>query len=84
MKELLQEIDDELTLLEDNSIQGERITKLRGRLDKVLFNNFISVSDVLWRIKYLEEEIEDEDSVYSEVSCRIRIDELKHILKWKK
>jgi hypothetical protein len=84
MKELLQEIDDELALLEDNSIQGERITKLRGRLDKVLFNNFISVSDVLWRIKYLEEEIEDEDSVYSEVSCRIRIDELKHILKWKK
>ena len=81
MKELLQEIDDELALLEDNSIQGERITKLRGRLDKVLFDDYISVSIVLRRIKYLEEEIENEDSVYSEVSCRFRINELKNLIK---
>lgn len=42
---------------------------------------FISVSFILARIKELEQEIENEDSTYSEASCRFRIDELKNLLK---
>lgn len=40
------------------------------------FSVFIS-----WRIKELETEIDNEDSIYSEASCRFRIDELKNLLK---
>jgi hypothetical protein len=43
--------------------------------------NYIPVSIVLGRIKELEAEIENEDSEYSEASCRFRIDELKNLIK---
>ncbi len=42
---------------------------------------YISSVFILRRIKELEKEIENEDSVYSEASCRFRIDELKKLLK---
>jgi len=42
---------------------------------------YISVDFILQRIKELETEIENEDSIYSEVSCRFRIDELKNLIK---
>lgn len=42
---------------------------------------FISVLPILERIKELETEMENEYSVYSEASCRFRIDELKNLLK---
>ena len=42
---------------------------------------FISVNFISARIKELESEIENEDSIYSEVSCRFRIDELKNLIK---
>jgi hypothetical protein len=42
---------------------------------------YVSVFSVLARIKELEKEIENEDSVYSEASCRFRIDELKNLIK---
>jgi hypothetical protein len=42
---------------------------------------YISVSSVLARIKELEAEVENEDSVYSEASCRFRISELKNLIK---
>jgi hypothetical protein len=42
---------------------------------------YISVSSVLARIKELEAELADEDSSYSEASCRFRIDELKQVIK---
>ena len=40
------------------------------------FIDFISA-----RIKELEDEMDNEDSIYSEASCRFRIDELKRLLK---
>lgn len=40
------------------------------------FVDFISA-----RIKELEDEMDNEDSIYSEASCRFRIDELKRLLK---
>ncbi len=43
------------------------------------FVNFISA-----RIKELEAEIQNEVGIYSEASCRFRIDELKILLKWNK
>ncbi len=43
--------------------------------------NYISISIVLERIKELETEIENEDSEYSEASCRFRIDEIKNLIK---
>lgn len=42
---------------------------------------FISSVFILRRIEELEKEIENEDSIYSEASCRFRIDELKNLLK---
>lgn len=42
---------------------------------------YISSVFILRRIKELEKEIENEDSVYSEAGCRFRIDELKNLLK---
>ena len=42
---------------------------------------YISVSSVLARIEELEAEIENEDSLYSEASCRFRINELKNLIK---
>jgi uncharacterized small protein (DUF1192 family) len=42
---------------------------------------YISVSSVLARIEELEAEVENEDSVYSEASCRFKISELKNLIK---
>jgi hypothetical protein len=42
---------------------------------------FISVSFISRRIKELETELNDENSIYSEASCRFRIDELKKLIQ---
>ena len=43
--------------------------------------NYISFSYIKSRIKELEAEIDNEDSIYSEGSCRFRINELKNLIK---
>ena len=42
---------------------------------------FISVDFIFARIKELEAELNNEDSIYSEHSCRVRIDELENLIK---
>lgn len=60
---------------------GYQYTEIRDKdyvADCILddFNNLI-----LTRIKELETELNNEDSTYSEASCRFRIDELKNLIK---
>lgn len=42
---------------------------------------YLSFSFISARIKELEKELNDENSSYSEASCRFRIDELKQLIK---
>lgn len=79
MIDLIRDRLDELTV--ETWWDGYQYTEIRDKdyvADCILddFNNLI-----LARIKELETELNNEESTYSEASCRFRIDELKNLIK---
>ena len=79
MIDLIKDRLNELTI--ETWWDGYQYTEIRDKdyvADCILddFNKLI-----LSRIKELETELNNEDSTYSEASCRFRIDELKNLLK---
>jgi hypothetical protein len=74
------------TGLEDNGETCEDFNELHGISwcsDKIYGDDleYVSIDAIFRRIKELETEISNEESIYSEASCRFRIDELKNLLQ---
>ena len=74
------------TGLEDNgetSSDFNELDMVSWCADKIYSDDleYISVSFISHRIKELETELNDENSIYSEASCRFRIDELKKLIQ---
>lgn len=79
MIDLIKERLNELTV--ETWWDGYQYTEIRDKdyVANCIFDDFNNL--ILTRIKELETELNNEDSTYSEASCRFRIDELKNLIK---
>lgn len=79
MIDLIRDRLDELTV--ETWWDGYQYTEIRDKdyVADCILDDFNTL--ILARIKELETELNNEDGIYSEASCRFRIDELKNLIK---